>query len=58
MQLGQGKEKARIFLKENPVLTAEIKDRILAAGGLDDLLTGAGSSEAVTEDEAPAEDFE
>ena len=30
----------------------------MAAGGLDDLLTGTGSSEAVTEDEAPAEDFE
>jgi recombination protein RecA len=58
MQLGQGKEKARIFLKENPVLTAEIKDRILAAGGLDDLLSsGGGSSEAVSDEEAPAEDF-
>jgi recombination protein RecA len=58
MQLGQGKEKARIFLKENPVLTAEIKDRILAAGGLDDLLSsGGGSSEAAPDDDAPSEDF-
>jgi recombination protein RecA len=53
MQLGQGKEKARIFLKENPQITAEIKDRILAAGGLNDLLSGAGSSsETESEDES------
>ncbi len=39
MQLGQGKEKARQFLKENPEVTEEIKDKILAAGGFDDLLS-------------------
>ncbi|MCI0333051.1 MAG: recombinase RecA [Planctomycetes bacterium] len=33
MQLGQGKEKARLFLKENPKITEEIKQKILAAGG-------------------------
>jgi recombination protein RecA len=33
LQLGQGKEKARQFLKENPKITAEIKEKILAAGG-------------------------
>jgi recombination protein RecA len=33
MQLGQGKEKARLYLKENPKLTAEIKEKIMAAGG-------------------------
>jgi recombination protein RecA len=32
LQLGQGKEKARLFLKENPKLASEIKDKILAAG--------------------------
>ena len=32
MQLGQGKEKARTFLKENPQITEEIKKKILAAG--------------------------
>lgn len=31
--LGQGKEKARAFLVENPQLTEEIKNKILAAGG-------------------------
>lgn len=38
MQLGQGKEKARTFLKESPDVAQEIKDKILAAGGFDDLL--------------------
>jgi recombination protein RecA len=33
LQLGQGKEKARLFLKENPKITLEIKEKILAAGG-------------------------
>jgi len=33
LQLGQGKEKARLFLKENPKVTAEIKEKIVAAGG-------------------------
>jgi recombination protein RecA len=33
MQLGQGKEKARLYLKENPKITEEIKEKIMAAGG-------------------------
>ena len=33
VQLGQGREKVRTYLKENPKLTDEIKDDILAAGG-------------------------
>jgi len=33
LQLGQGKEKARLFLKENPQLAQELKEKILAAGG-------------------------
>ena len=33
MQLGQGKEKARLFLKENPKIAEEIKEKVLAAGG-------------------------
>ncbi|MEM6330574.1 MAG: DNA recombination/repair protein RecA, partial [Planctomycetota bacterium] len=37
-QLGQGKEKARAFLKEHPEIASEIKGKILAAGGFDDLL--------------------
>jgi recombination protein RecA len=33
MQLGQGKEKARQFLKENPNVAEEIKQKVMAAGG-------------------------
>jgi recombination protein RecA len=33
LQLGQGKEKARQYLKENAKLTQEIKGRIMTAGG-------------------------
>jgi recombination protein RecA len=33
LQLGQGKEKARLFLKENPQISQEIKEKVLAAGG-------------------------
>jgi recombination protein RecA len=32
--LGQGKEKARAFLQENPQVTAELRDKILASGAL------------------------
>lgn len=38
MQLGQGKEKARVFLRENPHIADEIKNKVLAAGGFDDLM--------------------
>ncbi|CAN0359698.1 unnamed protein product [Ectocarpus sp. 4 AP-2014] len=38
MQLGQGKEKSRLFLKENPKIAAEIHGKIMAAGGFEDLL--------------------
>jgi recombination protein RecA len=34
LQLGQGKEKARLFLKENPKITEEIKEKVMAAGDL------------------------
>src|SRR5262245_42000642 len=32
--LGQGKEKARAFLQENPQITAELREKILASGAL------------------------
>ncbi|MCA9171851.1 MAG: recombinase RecA [Planctomycetales bacterium] len=31
IQLGQGKEKARLYLIENPAITTEIKDKVMAA---------------------------
>lgn len=36
-QLGQGREKAREFLKENPKLVEELRKKIFAAGGLADV---------------------
>ncbi len=35
--LGQGKEKARAFLLENPSVTEQIKEKVLAAGGYVDV---------------------
>ena len=32
LQLGQGKEKSRQFLKENPKIAQEIKEKVLATG--------------------------
>ena len=32
--LGQGKEKARAFLQENPQVTAELREKILSSGSL------------------------
>ena len=34
MQLGQGREKAREFLRENPKLTEELREKILTSGEL------------------------
>ena len=56
MQLGQGKEKARLFLKENPEIAEEIKQKIFAAGGFEDLMSapiggGAQAEDAEADDE-------
>lgn len=51
MQLGQGKEKARLFLKETPEVAEEIKQKIFAAGGFDDLMTAPIGGGAKDEDE-------
>jgi recombination protein RecA len=44
MQLGQGKEKARLFLRENPKITEEIKEKIMAAGGTNGVVKVKSSS--------------
>jgi recombination protein RecA len=54
MQLGQGKEKARDFLKENPAITEEIKQKIMAAGA--DLLPAA-PEKADPDEESEPDDF-
>jgi recombination protein RecA len=33
-RIGQGRENSRIFLKENPAMCTEIRDKVLAAAGL------------------------
>jgi len=42
-QLGQGREKVRAFLEENPKLVEELRQKILAAGGLPEFAAGAAS---------------
>ena len=48
-QLGQGKENARRFLKDNPDLAVEIEQRIFAKLGI-----GGAGEEDEQQDEAPA----
>jgi recombination protein RecA len=48
MQLGQGKEKARLFLKENPKITEEIKEKIMASGGHASLAKSSSSDGEAT----------
>ncbi|RIK83432.1 MAG: recombinase RecA [Planctomycetota bacterium] len=58
MQLGQGKEKARDFLKENPHIAEEIKQKILEAGGLEEAKVNADGALAAADDAEPnGEDF-
>ncbi|MCG8448792.1 MAG: recombinase RecA [Pirellulales bacterium] len=45
MQLGQGKEKARLYLKENPEIADQIKQKVLAAGGFAELLAATPEQE-------------
>ena len=56
MQLGQGKEKARVFLQENPDITEEIKQKVLSAGGHLDNLVGRAAPSA--DGDEPETDFE
>ncbi|MBM80349.1 MAG: recombinase RecA [Planctomycetaceae bacterium] len=44
-RLGQGKEKARTHLEENPEMTEEIKQRVLAARGFSDVVEPSDEEE-------------
>jgi len=44
-QLGQGREKTRLFLKENPEITQKLRDEVLAAGGHHDMLSRVDAEE-------------
>ena len=53
--LGQGKEKARNFLIENPQITEEIREKVLSAGGYSGPEGVVEDSEAVDAEEALAD---
>ncbi len=56
--LGQGKEKARNFLKENPDICEEIRAKVMAAGGyLDDIGEKIQEAEAKGSDKLPSNTF-
>lgn len=57
MQLGQGKEKAREFLKANPEIAEEIKQKIMAAGGMEDVVASKAPSKDDDDSDALGEDF-
>ena len=50
MQLGQGREKVRQYLKENPQLTEELKEKVLAAGGFVPVAADEAAPEAEAEE--------
>ena len=51
VQLGQGREKARLYLKENPEVTQNLREEVLAAGGHHDLLSGIDAPEGTQSEE-------
>ena len=58
MQLGQGKEKSREFLKSNPAITEEIRQKIMSSGGMDEILPAMDAKEAAAHaDESEPDDF-
>ena len=58
IQLGQGKEKSRDYLKENPHITQEIRDKIMATGNLEESkVSAAGPAHDTTNDSPEDEDF-
>jgi recombination protein RecA len=46
-RIGQGRENAKLFLKQNPTVAMEIEDKIRAANGLDFHLDASGSEDDV-----------
>ncbi len=58
VQLGQGKEKSRDYLKANPHITQEIRDKIMATGNLEESkVSAAGPATDSTDAETEDEDF-
>ncbi len=55
LQLGQGRERARQFLKENRDIAEKIREEVLAAGGYHDMLESAAEAQPVEKDEEQEE---
>ncbi|MFN9374453.1 MAG: recombinase RecA [Planctomycetaceae bacterium] len=51
VKLGQGRDKARVFLKENPHILDEIRDKVLAARSTTAGVAGEGSPDPEEEEE-------
>jgi recombination protein RecA len=49
-RIGQGRENAKAFLKDNPDIAYQIEDKIRAAHGLDFAIAGAGEEQEMLED--------
>jgi recombination protein RecA len=48
-RIGQGRENAKLFLKQNPSVAMAIEDKIRAANGLDFTMAGGEESEVLDE---------
>ena len=48
-RIGQGRENAKTFLKQNPQVALEIEDKLRAANGLDFTMTGGDEAEVLDE---------
>ncbi len=48
-RIGQGRENAKLFLKQNPGVAQDIEDKLRAASGLDFNVVGGGESEEVVD---------
>jgi recombination protein RecA len=48
-RIGQGRENAKSFLKQNPSVALEIEDKIRAANGLDFTMAGEDSADVLDE---------
>jgi recombination protein RecA len=51
-KIGQGKDNAREFLRENPDLSVEIENKVREAMGIPLLPTAGGAAQAAAADEA------
>ena len=48
-RIGQGRENAKLFLKQNPAMAMEVEDKIRAANGLDFTIAGGPEDSEVVD---------